>query len=382
LTRPAYSRIDSGIKRKIFLLYPYYWPLYKAGGPVQSIFNIAATFKERYDFYFVSLTTEVDGQSGNNQLKVGEWNKGPNNERVYSAEFLSPFLLFRLIREVKPDVLLINGLFHWHTTFFGLIIGKMLRRKIIFSPRGMLQQWALNRGQFKKKMFFALLKLFLDKSQEWHATDEQERSDIKKEFGITQQVHLAANIPRPLGQVGTVAWPNSSEKIRLVFLSLINPNKNLHLIIETVNANADKFTLDIYGPVIDNDYWQMCKSKMKSDSSISYKGSISPWEVPRAIKPYHFFVLPTEGENFGHAIFDALSVGVPIIITRNTPWKEIDSSFAGFYVDIKIDGLQPIFNTIQALSASEYLKIKNGSIEYAMEYLSNRDFLKEYSFLD
>ena len=35
------------------------------------------------------------------------------------------------------------------------------------------------------------------------------------------------------------------------------------------------------------------------------------------------FLLPTGGENFGHAIFEALSCGVPALISDRTPWRDL-----------------------------------------------------------
>jgi glycosyltransferase involved in cell wall biosynthesis len=34
-------------------------------------------------------------------------------------------------------------------------------------------------------------------------------------------------------------------------------------------------------------------------------------------------LLPTLGENFGHSIIEALSAGLPVIISNRTPWKNL-----------------------------------------------------------
>jgi glycosyltransferase involved in cell wall biosynthesis len=286
-----------------------------------------------------------------------------------------------LISEVKPDVILVNGIFHWHTTFLGLVCGKMKGIKRVISPRGMLQEWGLKHGRIKKKLFLAILKLLTSKRSIWHATDEQEKIDILGIFGNDQEVHVASNIPRSIGLSTSIQFPDQSGKIRLVFLSLINPNKNLHLVVEAVNQWSHYYTLDIYGPVIDENYWNMCKKKI-INSSVSYKGSIPPWEVPQIIQLYHFFVLPTQGENFGHAIFDALSSGVPVVISLKTPWKNIDSTKAGFYIDVNNpDSLKDLLESISLLSADDYNVYRTQSLVYASTYLSSKDYVKEYDFL-
>lgn len=363
------------------MLYPYYWPLFRAGGPVQSLYNLTANFKDQSDFYLISSNKDMNGEKPIHPLISNAWSKGPNNENIYFTSAISPVVLLRLISKVKPEVILINGIFHWHTTFFGLVCGKMKRIKIIISPRGMLQEWGFKRGRIRKKLYLAILKIFLSKKSIWHATDEQERLDILKIFGKDQEVHVASNIPRSIGLPTSIPFPCQARKIKLIFLSLVNPNKNLHLVIDAVNQLSDSYTLDIYGPIIDKDYWSLCKSKIIS-SSISYKGSIPPWEVPRIIQLYHFFVLPTQGENFGHAIFDALASSVPVIISLNTPWKDVDSAKAGFYVDIgNPNSLKDLLESISLLSADDYNVYRTQSLVYASTYLSSKDYVKEYDFL-
>jgi glycosyltransferase involved in cell wall biosynthesis len=379
------------LKKRIFLLYPYYWPLFRAGGPVQSLFNLVANFKDQIDFYLISLNKDVNGEKPTHKLELYSWSKGTNNENVYFTSVISPALLFQLINKVKPDLILINGIFHWHTSLFGLFCARIKGIKTIISPRGMLQEWGLRRGRLKKKLFLSIFKLLTNKKSIWHATDEQEKIDILRIFGKGQEVHVASNIPRSIGlstslpteaaaQTG-IPFPDQSGKIKLVFLSLINPNKNLHLIVDAVNQLSHTYTLDIYGPIIDENYWEICKSKI-INSSISYKGSIPPWEVPQTIRSYHFFVLPTQGENFGHAIFDALSSGVPVIISLNTPWKDIDNTKAGFYVDIdNPNSLKDLLENISFLTADDYNTYRIQSLKYASAYLSSKNYSKEYDFL-
>lgn len=368
-------------KRTVLLLYPYYWPHYKAGGPVQSLYNLAATFKDQVEFYLISLNKDMDGESSELQLKSYVWNNGPNGEKIYTTRFISPFLIFKVIREVQPEVIMINGIFHWHTSFFGLLIGKMLGHKVVISPRGMLQDWALARGKLKKRIFLKVFKWLLRKNEVWHATDEQERRDIEKVFGLKQQIHIASNIPRSLSELTSIQFPDTAGKIKLVFLSLINPNKNLHLIIEAVNQLPGKYSLDIYGPIIDKKYWDLCERKLVN-STVSYKGPVPPWQVPQILQQYHFFILPTQGENFGHAIFDALSSGVPVLISKYTPWKEIDAQLAGMYIDLeKEDSIHDILTFISEMTASAYAEYRVGALKFAKGYLESKDVVKEYDFL-
>lgn len=370
-------------RKNILLLYPYYWPHYKAGGPVQSLYNLAGYFATQANFFIVSLDRDFDGQPSTPALETNKWVKGPQGECLYFTSRITPSLLFRLVREVQPEVFFINGIFNLSTTLPGIFLGKLFGKKVIISPRGMLQGWALKRNRLVKKTFLFLMRFFLIRSgMYWHATDEQERKDIMNVFGSNQRINIALNIPRPVSGLENLPFPGPDGKIKLVFLSLINPNKNLHLVIEQVQRFHGSFQLDVYGPIIDKTYWLRCVANIENEQVVSYKGAIPSWNVPDVLRRYHFFILPTEGENFGHAIFDALSAGVPVIISKNTPWTNIDVNGAGYYFDsLTSEGVYRVLRQIGQLTQDEYDNYRNDSIKFATMYRENNNYDEAYGFL-
>ena len=375
------DEIASPVKKRILLLYPYYWPNYRAGGPVQSLFNLVGFFKSLADFYLVALDKDIDGSLPAAGLKANEWNNGPHGEQIFSVSRISPQVLFNVIRVVKPDVILLNGMFNARTTLFGLLFGRWFGAKIVISPRGMLQDWALRRRRTVKKIFLSLVKRLVSQNDIWHATDRQEMDDIRRIFGSSWQVFTASNVPRGLSELKSIGFPSPSAQIRLIYLSLINPNKNLHLIMDAVNRADGRFKLDIFGPIIDKTYWESCRLNY-GGPRVSYKGPVPPWEIPALFAQYHFFVLPTEGESFGHAIFDALACGLPVIIPRTTPWQDLDRLEAGLYFDLTEEtGLSGILSQICQWDSSQYGRYRSGSLSYAKKFWSSKDYLAEYSFL-
>jgi len=247
----------------------------------------------------------------------------------------------------------------------------------------MLQTWALKRNPWVKRIALQFFKLVFSKHEAWHATDEQEQKDIHFHFGNKQQVHVASNVPKTVVAGKAPEFPTTNEKIRLIFLSLLNRNKNLHLVIEAVNALSGKFTLDIYGPIADAGYWKMCQEKIADPTSITYKGGVPPWEVPSLLQTYHFFVLPTLGENFGHAIFDSLACGVPVLISRTTPWQDVEEKNAGFYIGAldNAQSLIALLKKISLMSPQKYQQLRSDCHQYAHDYWSRSTFKRDYQFL-
>jgi len=370
------------LKKKIFFLYPYYWPHYQAGGPVQSLFNLANILKEHVQVYVLSRTKDVDGTSANDLVK-NKWIIGPNGENIFYLNSISPGSVYRLLAEVNPDAVLVNGIFNAATTLPGILFARILGIKIFFSPRGMLQSWGLARRKWIKRAYLFLLKRIIPHTLAWHATDLKEQQDIIKIFGQNRPIYIAPNVPRKPALYQPLEW-KPGEKMKLVFLSLINPNKNLHLLIDAVLPLQEDYTLDIFGPVADTVYWKTCHEKIKMAPHILYKGAVPPWQIQELLCQYHFFVLPTQGENFGHAIFDALSSSVPVMISKNTPWKDIETTGAGFYLDITGQSTQQVFSVltqVKKLNSHAYETIRKQAYSYATNFWNESIFMKQYFFL-
>ncbi|MFM7854993.1 MAG: glycosyltransferase, partial [Flammeovirgaceae bacterium] len=128
--------------------------------------------------------------------------------------------------------------------------------------------------------------------------------------------------------------------------------------------------------------WKKCIWKINNTESIRYKGAIPPWEVSIVLKNYHFFVLPTEGENFGHAIFDALASGIPVIVSKCSPWNSLDHSGAGFYLqELNFESLIRSLNQAYSLKTDQYYNYRQNAIVYADRYIRSRNYFSEYAFL-
>jgi glycosyltransferase involved in cell wall biosynthesis len=364
---------------KVFILYPYYWPHFKAGGPIQSLFNLVSLFSQSAQFFVVSNDMDIDGTYSDVEIEREKWVIGPNHEQIFFAAKINVFLILKLISAVKPSILFINGIFNFQTTIAGLIANRLFGYKIIISPRGMLQPWALKKKALKKKIYLSFIRTLVTPKTVWHATDENESKHISEAFDSSSSIFTAPNIPRRVGKYSQLSFPKN-DKIRLIFLSLINTNKNLHLVIEAVNSNP-QFMLDIVGPIADQQYWDLC-NELIVDDRIKYKGSIPSWAVPAMLKDYHFFVLPTLGENFGHAIFDALASGVPVLTSRNTPWRDIEKSECGFYIELDDPrSITKILVEISKMNNEKHQLYRLNSFNYAQTYWAQSDYYSQYKFL-
>lgn len=247
--------------------------------------------------------------------------------------------------------------------------------KIVVCPRGMLQNGALAVKPFKKKIYLFYLRNrgILNKAF-WHATNEEEADDIKKHFPLNKGIVIASNIPKP--PFIDIAFPSKSKgQLRLVYLSLITEKKNLLLLLQVLKASKANILLDVYGPPTDNAYWLQCEELIKQmPATVQYKGDVQPHRVQQVLSQYHALVLLTKGENFGHALYESLSVGRPIITSFFTPWNDLQQEKAGLNVDISnVEDCVEKIVSFANIGQNEYNGLCLGAHQAALHYYSNLD---------
>jgi glycosyltransferase involved in cell wall biosynthesis len=200
---------------------------------------------------------------------------------------------------------------------------------------------------------------------QWHATDEEERSDIRHHFGRNLEVNVIPNVPRlPLPANSVIR--KEAGILKLVYFSLISRKKNLSFLLDLLaNLSIPGVTLDIVGPVKDHDYWLECLPMVeRSNGTIRYLGDRSPLEVNELLSNYHFFVLPTNGENFGHAIMESMSTWRPVMISEHTPWKDIQPFRGGFSIPLVTSRWEDKLKEARNWSQSEFDAACVGAMGY------------------
>ena len=97
---------------------------------------------------------------------------------------------------------------------------------------------------------------------------------------------------------------------------------------------------------------------------------------------FDFYIQPSKSENFGHSIFEAFNYGVPVIISDQTPWLDLESRKAGWDVDLEDPGaLSSAIEKALGLSDEEYREWQSGARKVAEEYMANNDFRSQYQNL-
>jgi glycosyltransferase involved in cell wall biosynthesis len=108
-------------------------------------------------------------------------------------------------------------------------------------------------------------------------------------------------------------------------------------------------------------------------------GSLPQQESFEKILEAHALILPSRGENFGHAIFEALISGKPVLISDRTPWRELEAQEAGW--DFPLDLPEQFASAIGRLLEMDqetYDQWSEGAYRLANNYFGNAAYNTNY----
>jgi hypothetical protein len=203
----------------------------------------------------------------------------------------------------------------------------------VIAPRGEFSKGALALKAWKKKPCIACCRAVgLHAGVIWQASSDLEAEDIRRVMGAGALVRVAADLTEQVGPLPGVP-PEHAGPMRVCFLSRLSPKKNLLYAIDVICRVRQPIRFDILGPLEDPAYWETCKrsiAQAPAGCTIEWKGEVLHEDVRRTLAGYDLMLFPTLGENFGHVIFEALAAGVPVLVSDQTPWQDLDARGSGW----------------------------------------------------
>lgn len=372
-------------KKKVLIFIDWYLPGYKAGGPIQSVANLVEHLKGEFDFFIVTRDTDYCEVNPYPSVISNEWNKLPNGVNVYyiSQDSLTRNTIRNLIRKIDFDVVYLNGIYSLYFTLFPLFyLRKKHDKKVVIAARGMLAQSALNVKKTKKSFFLRAIKVLkLFDRVVFHATNEQEKNDIRNVLGNKFEIRTAANLPQKSTLHALPFREKSTGELRLVNVARIAPEKNLLYALQVLKNVTVNVQFDFYGPVYDQLYWDECQKIIASlppNIKANYKGSLSSDQVLAALSNYHVMFMPTQGENFGHIILQSFMSGCPVLISDQTPWRGLVEKKAGW--DISLKQLQKYVDAIEEMNVWDqavFNSYSSNAFQLAADFTNNPQILEQ-----
>lgn len=370
-------------KKKVLVFIDWYLPGTRSGGPVRSIANLVAHLEEEFQFLIVTRDTDYCETEAYKNVQSNKWNKLSEQVSVFyiSEENINKKFLKNLIASTDFDTAYINGIY---SRFFSILPVWLLRnsgKPVLVAARGMLNSQAFSVKPIRKKIFLSLVNfLSFYKNVEFHATNKDEATAIRKVIRKYSNIKVAPNLPR---KIKTSGFKMRTKKEPVSFISVARVAQEKGTLTALVALSKLKeeqvIVYDIYGPVYDREYWKDCEAviaKLPDHITVNYQGSLNGNEVPALLEAYHFFIMPSEGENFGHGILEALTAGCPVIISNKTPWKDLRTKKIGWDCSLDSIELNAALEEAIAMDQETYQRWSKNAFDFASEHCNGQETIK------
>ena len=366
---------------RILVLVDYYLPGNKSGGPLRSVANIVDGLNDFFDFWIVTKDRDWLDSGPYCGISVNTWSQVGRSMVYYTSPGSLSYGKFkRIVADLGPDVIYLNSLFSTDSIrFLGWRrLGLLPDTPVVLAPRGELSPGALKLKWIKKRLFISLSsRLGLLDRLLWQASSPFEERDISVCMGNIARSVIAPDIPAACDDRSRQISRSAKRPggMRIVYLSRITPKKNLLYALNMLRKVRGSVKFDIYGALDSESYWHTCQPMLASlpeNVQVEYRGNLPNDRVAETLFGYDFFLLPTLSENFGHAIFESFAAGCPVLISDQTPWRNLAEQHLGW--DIALDEPDRWRSVLQEcidMEAARHQGLSDACVEFAKGWVES-----------
>ena len=355
-------------KTKILIAIDWYRPAHKAGGPITSIENLVDLLGDEphLEFYVVCGVFDYGEQQPLDVPQETWVTVGKAQVQYWHPKQLGWKQWMHIYQTLQPDIIHTQGLWSPKFSILPLLVAQRYKKtKIVVSPRGMLPPQALKqKGAMKAGVSFVLKALSAYKNVLFHSTNEQETEEIKL-FVNQAKILQMPNVPRNLGSaVKQIKRQKQPNELHWLFVGRISPEKNPLLLLEALHLLEIPTKGYFIGGCQSETYRQLFEEKIKSlpkQHEVEYLGEKSLQEITEFLGDADVSINTSISENFGHAMAEALSAGVPIIVGPNTPWQNLLEDKSGVVAEYSAQGFADAMRAMAALDFAEHQAHQEGA---------------------
>jgi glycosyltransferase involved in cell wall biosynthesis len=321
---------------------PYFAPAFRYGGPPRSILGLCRSLAD------AGVDVEVFTTTANGPEPLPPAAEGTTYEgvRVRYFPIAWPKRYWRgsglgasLGRAMADaDLVHVHGL--WNLTGWTAIArARAAGRPYVISPRGMLQPAAMRRHRVTKTAaYWTLERAHLRAAAFLHATSFLEEYELAKcgppvvaiPNGVTPGVVSAGAVERLRAQ----AQIDADDEV-VMFLGRLHPIKRLDLLAQAfaaVHRARPGARLVIAGPD-EGGYRRQIEHVFAPIAHVTrWLGAVDSETTSALFAASRALVQCSDSESFGMSVAEALTAGLPAIVTDRSPWSQIGTLGCGYSV--------------------------------------------------
>ena len=366
---------------------------------------MVAALGDEYDFRIVTRDRDLNESAPYTSIQTDRWARVGKAQVLYLSPRLSSWWrLIRRIRAERHDVIYLNSLWDRGFSMLPAILwwlGLLGRCSLIIGPKGEFSTGALNIKPSRKRAYIGIVKaLGVYDKVVWHASSPYEAADIQRCMGASDASSDSSHLPPELNAqahgpnvfvaVDLAGLPREDDgaarrkrsgELDLVFLSRIAKMKNLDGALQILRDVKGDVSFNIYGPAEDSVYWDECKAlieALQKNILVQYHGAVRHEQVGQTLAAHQILFLPTRGEAFGHVITEALLAGRPVLISDQSPWRDLESRGAGWDIPLdRPDRFRSVLQECVDMDSERYAQLCASAARFAREQLNSERVMQD-----
>jgi glycosyltransferase involved in cell wall biosynthesis len=328
---------------KVLHVTPSYYPATYWGGPIYSTLGLCDALSKEKSFELRVIATDTSGPKSKDRLiNIVTPTKFPAGYEVfYCRKSFGKEFSFEFFRRL-PSMIKWSDVVHLTYTFSPptiptLLLCRIYRRPVVWSPRGALQRWDGSRRRILKWIWERICNvLVLNMPAVLHVTSTEERQASSKRIPNIHTALIPNGIQVQKNQGLQRRWKPGGV-LRLMYMGRIHPIKGVENLIMAISIaeRYQKVHLSIYGagePEYCNQLIQLVDD-LKLVQQIKFIGPVSSDKKANAFINVDVCVVPSFTESFGMVVAESMAHGVPVIASKGTPWQEVEKNGSGLWVD-------------------------------------------------
>ena len=297
--------------------------------------------------------------------------------KVVDNDYITPYGLSKNMKDFivdsDYDLYHTNGLWMYcnHIT---CSCARKKNKPYIITPHGMLYPDALKRSYWKK---WPLLKLYFEKdileASCLHVTCKPELEYVRR-FGYKGPVALIGNPANLPSYINELSGRNEDTPISTFgFLGRLHPIKKVENLIYGINKctpeSRRRIRLVIMGKG-DNSYEQFLRhetQRLDLVKNVEFKGFVNGRDKFEQLSKLSALFVPSDFENFGMIVTEALACKTPVFASLGTPWEELNVRKCGWWMDRTPENIASVMMNVSSMSKEDIDAMGNSGQQLVFE---------------
>lgn len=275
----------------------------------------------------------------------------------------------------KPNLVVLHQIYT-----FSVLIGYIYARKnkipFVIMPHGSLTKYHESDSKFIKYLAKSvIIAKILRESKAIVVTCESERNDLTPALKA-KAYHLNYGASRiSSAHKVNLMQVKSNQNIRIVFSGRFDKKKNLPMLLGAMPKIVESYpelVLDIAGSGTANEIreLQVKVSTLKLEKNVYFHGWVDSSKMQEIYSGARLLVLPSENENFALVVAEALSAGIPCVVSKYVGAADIVARhYAGEVIDeLTSDSVADGIIKVLKGDENQYRKAAFAAVENSLDW--------------